>query len=132
MAAFNRYVLIPSGAKTNQTSAAKSVPPDTDSIAFRFVCEAAGTAVSWLVQASLDDIDVPDQSSFFFPLGYILDTAPNTIVYTPRAGPTVAGTAQEMFPAVSPPRKYRKFRCVISGLTGSLAYRIEMFTLDIE
>jgi hypothetical protein len=99
------------------------------------VCEAIGAtpAITWQIFGSLDDPATVDASSFWDPIGHILDGSggsPDTISFAAKAGPVVAGTAQSVFPS-TPARKYRKFRAVISGIV-NVTYRVEMFTTDIE
>ena len=135
MPGFNVTALIATGANTNQTSASKPVNPDNDSVGIRIVCEAIGAtpAITWQIFGSLDDAAVADANSFFEPLGYVLDGAgasPDTIVFTSRTGPIVAGTAQTNYQGTLA-RKFRKYRCVITGIL-NVTYRVEMFTTDAD
>jgi len=133
MPSFNKTDLIATGANTNQTSASKGVAPDTEFVGFRIVCEAIGAtpAITWQIFGSLDDPAVSDANSFWEALGYILDgngASPDTIAFTSKAGPIIAGTAQSLFPS-TPNRRYRKYRAVITAIL-NVTYRVEMFTKD--
>ena len=131
MPGYNVISLIAAGANTNQTSAAKATPIDVDFVAFRLVCEAIGAtpAITWLIRGSLDDPAVPDANSIFEPIGYITEAA-DTVAFTARSGPVVAGTEQICFPS-NPARKYRKYLAVISGIL-NVTYRAEMFATDVD
>jgi hypothetical protein len=135
MPGYNRTDLIATGANTNQTSASKAIPVDADFVAFRCVCEAIGAtpAINWQIFGALDDPATVDGSSFWEPIGYITDGAggsPDTVSFVAKAGPIVAGTAQSVFPS-TPNRKYRKYRCAITGIL-NVTYRVEMWATDVD
>lgn len=132
MPAYNTTTLLPAGTTGNQTSPANTPQPDeADYIAFRLVCEAIGAtpAITWQIQASLDDKNVADNLSIWDNIGYITE-ASDTVAFTSRSGPIVAGTAQTNFPS-SRQRGYRKYRVVITGNV-NVTYRVEMFGLDVD
>src|SRR4029453_187005 len=106
----------PTGAVTNQTSASKTPQADTEVVAFRLVCEAIGAtpAITWQIQGSLDDPSVSDANSIWDAVGYVTEAA-DTVAFTARTGPVVAGTAQASFLS-STVRRYKKYRVVISGI----------------
>jgi hypothetical protein len=129
MAGYNKVDLIPTGANTNQTSASKTPTPDAEIIAFRIVCEVIGAtpAITWQIFGSLDDASVPDANSLWDAIGYVTE-ATDTIAFTTRTGPIVAGTAQANWLS-SVVRCHKKYRAVITGIL-NVTYRVEMHTLD--